>query len=142
MTDQDDEELYESKSKSQYIAPRDAISSLMRYTNHVQTQWESTILCSGGKTPPEKTSSAWVCRLSIEVCNFYDKWWTIHLYKQNAIEIFVYDTSREEDTGYGKEEELVDGEEEEEPGGDKEEELHGNSIVTTCTENDEPLTIN
>ena len=69
--------------------------------------------------------------LSIEVRNFYDKWWTINLYKQNAIEILAYATSREEDTCNGEEEEeLVDGEEEEEDmGGGKEEELDGDSIV-------------
>ena len=79
--------------------------------------------------------------MSIEVCNFYDKWWTIHLYKQNAIEILVYATSREEDTGYGKEEELVDGEEEEDMGGGKEEELDGDSIVV-CNFYGEWWTIN
>ncbi len=78
--------------------------------------------------------------MSIEVCNFYDKWWTINLYKQNVIELLAYATSRKEDTGNGKEEEeeLVDVEEEEDLGGAKEDELGGNSILG----NDEPLTIN
>ncbi len=67
--------------------------------------------------------------MSIEACNFYDKWWTINLYKQNVIEILAYATSREEDTGNGEEEDLVDSEEEEDPGGGKEEELDGDSIV-------------